>query len=235
MLLGYRFSPRLADLGETRFYRINASANYGALNSIARHRINTELITRNWDDLLRVAGSLKLGYVSAHDLMSTFQGSGRTSTLARALGEYGRIGKTLHLLDLADDELYRRSLLIQVNKGERRHGLARTVFHGRGGELRQAYREGQEDQLGALGLVLNAIVLWNTRYMGLALDELRAASMLIQPEDVERLSPLVHHHIHLDGRYSFSLPDPLAHGELRPLRNPNDPAEQVFDLVAATA
>src|SRR5947209_12450668 len=85
--------------------------------------------------------------------MRTFQGSGRNSTLARALGEYGRIGKTLHLLDLADDELYRRSLLIQVNKGERRHGLARTVFHGRGGELRQAYREGQEDQLGALGLV----------------------------------------------------------------------------------
>ena len=184
----------LADLGEKRFYRINSSANYGPLNSVARYRINTDLITRNWDDLLRVAGSLKLGFVSAHDLMRTFQGSGRNSTLARALGEYGRIGKTLHLLDLADDELYRRSLLIQVNKGERRHGLARTVFHGRGGELRQAYREGQEDQLGALGLVLNAIVLWNTRYMGLALDELRAAGKVIQPEDVERLSPLVHHH-----------------------------------------
>jgi len=77
MLLGYRFSPRLADLGETRFYRINSSANYGPLNSIARHRINTDLIARNWDDLLRVAGSLKLGFVSAHDLMRTFQGSGR--------------------------------------------------------------------------------------------------------------------------------------------------------------
>jgi TnpA family transposase len=235
MLLGYRFSPRLADLGETRFYRISSSVNYGPLNSIARHRINTDLITRNWDDLLRVAGSLKLGYVSAHDLMRTFQGSGRNSSLARALGEYGRIGKTLHLLDLADDELYRRSLLIQVNKGERRHGLARTVFHGHGGQLRQAYREGQEDQLGALGLVLNAIVLWNTRYMGLALDELRAAGMRIQPEDIERLSPLIHHHIHLDGRYSFSLPESVAHGELRALRDPNDPAEQVFDLVAATA
>jgi hypothetical protein len=83
------------------------------------------------------------------------------------------------------------------------------------------------DQLGALGLVLNAIVLWNTRYLGLALDELRAASVLILPEDVERLSPLVHHHNPLDGRYSISLPDPLAHGELRPLRNPNDLAEQV--------
>ncbi|MBV9168582.1 MAG: Tn3 family transposase [Chloroflexi bacterium] len=67
------------------------------------------------------------------------------------------------MLDLVDDEVYRRSLLIQVNTGERRHSLARTVFHGRRGELRQAYRVGQEDQLGALGVVLNAIVLWSTR------------------------------------------------------------------------
>jgi TnpA family transposase len=235
MLLGYRFCPRLADPGDTRFYRINPTANYGPLNGIARHRVNTDLIARNWDDLLRVAGSLKLGVVSAHDLMHTFQGSGRHSSLARALAEYGRMGKTLHLLDLVDDELYRRSLLIQVNTGERRHGLARTVFRGRRGHLRQAYREGQEDQLGALGLVLNAIVVWNTRYMGLALDELRRMCMRIDAADVERLSPLVHHHIHLEGRYTFMLPEQLASGELRPLRDPNDPAEQVFDLIATSA
>jgi Tn3 transposase DDE domain len=136
---------------------------------------------------------------------------------------------------VVDDELYRRSLLIQVNTGERRHGLARTVFRGRRGHLRQAYCEGQEDQLGALGLVLNAIVVWNTRYMGLALDELRRVGMRIDAADVERLSPLVHHHIHLEGRYSFMLPEQLASGELRPLRDPNDPAEQVFDLVATSA
>lgn len=139
------------------------------------------------------------------------------------------------MLDLVDDEVYRRSLLIQVSTGERRHGVARTVFQGRRGQLRQAYREGQEDQLGALGLVLNAIVVWNTRYMGLALDDLRNSGMHIEADDVERLSPLAHHHIHLDGRYHFSLPEPLARGELRPLRDPNDPVEQVFDLLAASA
>ncbi len=64
------------------------------------------------------------------------------------------------------------------------------MFRGRRGQLRQAYREGQEDQLGALGLVLNAIVVWNTRYMGLALDELRRMGMRIDAADVERLSPL---------------------------------------------
>jgi TnpA family transposase len=53
ILLGYRFTARLADLGATRFYLIKSSANYGPLNSIARHRTNTEFITGNWDDLLR--------------------------------------------------------------------------------------------------------------------------------------------------------------------------------------
>ncbi len=46
--------------------------------------------------------------------------------------------------------------------------MARNVFHGKLGELRQAYREGQEDQLGSLGLVLNIIVRWNTIYMDAA-------------------------------------------------------------------
>lgn len=48
--------------------------------------------------------------------------------------------------------------------------MARNVFHGKWGELRQAYREGQEDQLGSLGLVLNIIVLRNTIYMDAAIQ-----------------------------------------------------------------
>jgi len=65
--------------------------------------------------------------------------------------------------------------------------VARAIFHGQRGELRQRYREGQEDQLGALGLVVNAVVLWNTRYLDAALAQIRGSSGLVQPEDVERL------------------------------------------------
>jgi TnpA family transposase len=67
-LLGYRFSPRLADIGGTRFWRIDPQADYGELNAIARQRINLQLIASHWDDLLRLAGSLKLGRVSYLDL-----------------------------------------------------------------------------------------------------------------------------------------------------------------------
>jgi len=53
-LLGYQFSPRLADVGESRFWRMDASADYGVLNGLARQTINRNLIEQNWDDLLRL-------------------------------------------------------------------------------------------------------------------------------------------------------------------------------------
>jgi TnpA family transposase len=68
-LLGYSFSPSLADMGGTRFWRIDRDADYGPLNSIASQRVNIELIAKHWDDLLRLAGSLKLGRISPASIM----------------------------------------------------------------------------------------------------------------------------------------------------------------------
>ena len=133
--------------------------------------------------------------------------------------ELGRLAKTLYLLRFIDDESYRR-ILVQLNRGEGRHQLARIIFRGKRGELRQRYRERQEDQLGALGLVVNIVVLWSTIYMDAAPDQLRAEGFDVRPEDVARLSPLGFKHINMLGRYAFTLPDTVARGELRPLRDP---------------
>lgn len=221
-LLGYRFSPRIADIGGARYWRIDASANYGILNSIARHRINLNLVKENWDDMLRLAGSLKLGIVQATSIMRTLQIGDRPTKLAQAVAELGRIDKTIHSLTYIDDEAKRRRILTQLNRHEDRHKLARAVFHGKRGELRQRYREGQEDQLGALGLVVNIIILWNTIYMDAALEQLRQEGYPVNSEDVARLSPLVFEHINLLGRYAFSVPESVQRGELRPLRTKTD-------------
>jgi TnpA family transposase len=226
-LLGYQFSPRLADVGEARFWRMDPAADHGAMNGLARHRVNTELIARNWDDMLRVAGSLARGTISASELIGSLLRSSRPSTLTRAIGELGRVVKTLYLLSYLDDETYRRRILTQLNRGESRHGVARAIFHGQRGEVRQRYREGQEDQLGALGLVVNVVVLWNTLYMDAALAHLRCQHVETNPEDVARLSPLGHENINFLGRYSFALSEAVARGELRPFHNPEDAGSQV--------
>jgi len=227
-LLGYQFSPRIADVGGARFWRVDAKADYGILDDIASNKINMKLIADHWDDLLRLAGSLKLGVVQAAGLTRTLQTNDRPTRLARALQELGRLVKTLYLLQFIDDESYRRRILIQLNRGEGRHQLARVIFHGKRGELRQRYREGQEDQLGALGLVVNLVVLWNTIYMDAALRQLYAEGYDVRPEDVSRLSPLGFRHVNMLGRYTFTLPEFVARGELRPLRDPKiaDPDDE---------
>ncbi len=107
----------------------------------------------------------------------------------------------------------------RLNRGEGRHKVARTICHGKRGEIRKAYREGQEDQLNTLGLVTNAVVLWNTLYMQAALDHLQSEGAASQPEDRARLSPLQHRHLNVLGRYSFAFADPIASGKLRPLNS----------------
>jgi len=226
-LLGYRFCPRIADIGGARYWRIDSSADYGLLNGIPRHRINTKLIGEHWDDMLRLAGSLKLGTVQAAAVMKTLRIDDRPTKLAQAVAELGRIDKTIHALTFIADENKRRRILTQLNRGEDRHKLARAVFHGKRGELRQRYREGQEDQLGALGLVVNVIILWNTLYINAALEQLASEGYPVRPEDMARLSPLVFDHINLLGRYAFSVPASVARGQLRPLRNPTDALEDV--------
>lgn len=186
-----------------------------------RNTIKTSLIQDNWEDILKVVGSLKLGTVKASDLMRVLHPGPKQSELSKAIAEIGRIAKTLFLLSFVDDEAYRRRVLIQLNRHEKRHNLAREIFHGDQGQVRKCYREGQEDQLGALGLVLNAVALWDTQYLDQSVRQLREEGEDVREEDLARISPLMHAHIHFMGRYHFRLDEAVAEGGLSPLREPS--------------
>ena len=149
-LLGYQFSPRPAGLPDQRFWRLDPHADYGPLDRLARHRISAELIIEQWEDILRDAGSLSSGTVRASELLRALQGGGNPSRLGRAIAEVGRVAKTLHLLSWIDSEEHRRQTSIGLTRHEGRHSVARIILHGNQGQLRQPYRDGQEDRLGAL-------------------------------------------------------------------------------------
>lgn len=86
------------------------------------------------------------------------------------------------------------------------------------GQVWKKYQTGQEDQLGALGLVVNMIVLWNMLYINKALDYLQANGVEVREAEVKRLTPLRFDHIRLTGRYDFTLTAKPEMGGLRPLR-----------------
>jgi TnpA family transposase len=232
-LLGYNFSPRFRDLADQRFWRAELpgveTGGYGPLEPLACNKVNLNKVITHWPDMLRVVGSLVTGQVRAYDLLRMFGREGRPTPMGTAFAEYGRIAKTLHLLRVVDpvDDTYRRQMNRQLTVQESRHKLARDICHGKRGQIMQAYKTGQEDQLGALGLVLNAAVLWTTRYLDAAVEELRALPAEereydVLDEDVARVSPLKHANLNVLGRYSFTASTP-ASGALRPLRDPDAP------------
>jgi len=171
--------------------------------------------------------------VAASDILKTLTRGGTLTGLGRAVEELGRVAKTLHLLSYLSDEGYRRAIQIQLNRGESRQGVGRAVYHGQKGELRHRYQEGMENQLSALGLVVNAIVLWNARYIQAILDWLEGIGEDFEDGDLARLSPLKYAHINMRpgpkgavqaktiGRYHFTLPDDVRLGAMRPLRDPD--------------
>lgn len=73
----------------------------------------------------------------------------------------------------------------------------------------------------ALGLVLNMVVVWNTRYVDAAVRHLQAKGVEVRPEDVARLTPLSFQHINFHGRDYFNLDERVDRGALRPLRDPS--------------
>lgn len=219
-LLGVAYRPELADLPDQKLWRTDPSADYGPADAAARGRIDLAKIDRHWADITRIAASVHAGEVAAADVMRLLQHGGQPTQLGFALAHFGRIFKTLHVLSYLDAEPYRRGIKRMRNLSEERHGLAKHVFHGRRGELREPYHAGMEDQLSALGLVINAITLWNTVYLDRILTELRETGLPVSDEDVTRLHPYWFKHINVHGHYAFTLPTLAGGVGTRTLREP---------------
>ena len=119
--------------------------------------------------------------------------------------EFGRIERTLFLLNWMQDPELRVRVQAGLNKGEARNALARAIFFNRLGEVRDRSFEGQNVRASGLNLLVAAIVLWNTRYLEAAIEQVRREIEV--PDDYLRyLSPLGWDHINLTGDYICKLP-----------------------------
>jgi len=78
--------------------------------------------------------------------------------------------------------------------------------------------ENQRYRPSGLNLAVAAIILWNTVYLGRAVDELRSRGEIIPAELLAHLAPLGWEHIAFNGDYVW--PAELLTSAFRPLRNP---------------
>ncbi|ETK26940.1 transposase for transposon Tn21 [Paenibacillus larvae subsp. larvae DSM 25719] len=217
-LLGFRFAPRIRDLKDKKLYVPGNPKAYPTLASLIGDSINVKHIRKEWNEVLRLAASIKQGTVSASLMLRKLSSYPRQNGLAVALRELGRIERTLFTLDWMQNVELRRRVQIGLNKGEAKNALARAVFFNRLGELRDRSFENQRYRASGLNLVVAAIVLWNTVYLERAIRALRERGELIDDNLLQHLSPLGWEHINLTGDYTWQQNSQVERGKFRPLR-----------------
>jgi len=219
-LLGLRFTPRLRDIGSRRLYRSGAIDlhNYPRLQPHIKGRINRQRVLDWWDDMLRAAGSMKLGHVTASLLVQKMQAYPQQNALAQALQEYGRLIRTLHVLRWYANNEDRRRIMRQLNKGEALHDLRAYLMIANKGQLRRKRGEELVNQASCLNLVTNAVILWNTVYMAEAVEQLKREGYPVNENDLPHIWPTRYEHINVYGRYHFNIEEARRRKGLRPLR-----------------
>ena len=219
-LLGLQFSPRLRALKSKCLYLINKDIQYPNLKPLFKGKIHTDYILPRWDDLLRVTGSLKWGWVTSSLFIGKLQSFPQQNGLLRALLEYGRLVKTNFILRYLNSEDYRRRINTQLNKGEKLHDLRRFLFFAHQGFIRHRQDENLLNQSACLTLVTNAVVAWNTVYMQEVIEQLSLEGADFDEADFVHLSPARFEHVNPYGRYEIDVAKTFDRQGLRPLRSP---------------
>lgn len=206
-LLGISFAPRIADFRSQYLYSFDNVASVKKLGYkiVPNKKINTKLISENWDGILRLISTLKTREVTASQLFRRLSSYSREHSLYKALKEFGKIIKTLFLLKYIDDVDLRKQIQKMLNKVESSNKLADAVFHGKDKEFRYAEKDEQLIADACKRLIENSIICWNYAYLTKLVSEAKTEEQKeILISTIRNRSVLAWEHINLSGTYDFS-------------------------------
>src|SRR3546814_510014 len=210
-MLGFRFCPRLRDFPDRRLAPIAPVTAYPSITPLLGKRIRTDIIGEQWEDVLRLVGSIKAGHVAPSVMLRKLAAYERQNQLDVALQEIGKIERTLFMLDWLENPDLRRRCHAGLNNSEQRHALTQAIYTFRQGRIIDRSHEAQQYLASGLNLLVAAIVYWNTIYMDAAAQHLRSTSVAVPDDLLAHTSPVGWEHIAFSGDSSgIEQPLPLA-------------------------
>jgi TnpA family transposase len=216
-LLGAQLMPRIRNWQDLKFFRPTATTKYQHIDSLFSEVVNWELIERHWQDLMRVALSIRVGKVLPSTLLRKLNNYSHKNKLYQAARELGRVIRTIFLLEYISDEALRRVITATTNKVEAFNGFCKWLFFGSEGIFGDNDPDEQQKRLEYLHLVANAVIYQNVVDMSRILAQLAEEGLEFGDEEVMALSPYLTRHIKRFGDYVLDLsklPEPFD-GQLR--------------------
>lgn len=203
------YVPNIKDVKEAAnsLYSIKNPNSY---NGFIRSQgtIDTTLIKRQKRGILRVLLSLLLQENTQHNLIRKINSYARYRELKKALFEYNKIFKSIHVLNLIDSMPLRKALKTARNRTEAYHqlqGLIRKIYRGvfKGRKI-----VSNQVSAHAVRLVANSIIAYNTIILNTIYEKMLKEKV---SQDIlyefARVSPIAWVHIAFTGKYNFKKND----------------------------
>jgi TnpA family transposase len=200
-LLGFSFMPRIRDLKDQQLYRVERETDAGVFTPLLTKTVDFDIIEEQWEEMLRVAFSLKQRTAPARVIVQRLTNSFPADRLSKAFTNLGRILKTQHILRYLTNPQLRQTIQLQLNNGEYRHKLPRRIFFVDQGEFTTGDYEESMNKASCLSLVSNAILYWNTIKINDIVQTLRQQGEVIDDETLSHVSLLPFRHVIPNGTY----------------------------------
>lgn len=206
-ILDFSYAPRIKNFKKQTIYSFRKKREYKDLGFkiLPDRYVNTELIKKHWDDILRFICTLKFREVSASQLFKRLSSFSKNHPLYSAIKAFGQIIKSIFILKYIDKVKLRQSITKQLNIGENSNKFSKVVFYGNNQDFMYETKEEQEIAESCKRLIKNAIITWNYLYLSQLLVDCKSDQQklrilkIIQNGSIETWE-----HINLHGEFDFN-------------------------------
>lgn len=159
-LLGFELLPRLKRIHEQKLYRpeVGHPEAYSNLHPILTRPIKWDLIAAQYDQMIKYATALRLGTADPEAILQRFTRSQLKHPTYQALGELGKVVKTIFLCRYLNCESLRQEIHEGLNVVENWNSANHFIFYGKSGEINSNHHAEQELSVLALHLLQMCLV-----------------------------------------------------------------------------
>ena len=213
-LFGFDLLPRIRNFKDRVFFRPDPEVTYTHIDALFGEPINWKLIESHWEDLMRVAISIRQGKLSSVTLLRRLRHDSKRNKIYRAFRELGRVVSTMVLLRYISDPVVRGHVSKATTMIESFNGFAKWLNFGNA-TIGTNDPEDQEKYIKFNTLVANLVILSTAVDMSRVFNGLRADDRPVRRADLVTIAPYQQENVRRFGDFVYDLTAPLETIEAR--------------------
>jgi len=163
-LIGVSFAPRIKDISKVALVSFKKILSHDESKNYSikpKQYANPSAIKSTWDDILRLIATIKLREHKASTVLKRLSSYAKQHPILNGLKAFGRIIKSIFILNYINDVELRQTIEKQLNKGELANRFSSAITFVNNQEIVQGLPEDQEVAAMCKLILQNIIILWN--------------------------------------------------------------------------